>query len=116
MPRLREILPRQHIATRVLKIALIPESEADRRAAPIYTRRTDIETTILAHRGEIQLHLRAKAETLEVAQKKVDDLTLKMNLTTPFFPLTVKPWSRLWATTCKCADSACPSLSPAPEE
>lgn len=74
MPRLREILPRQHIATRVLKIALIPESEADRRAAPIYTRRTDIETTILAHRGEIQLHLRAKAETLEVAQKKVDDL------------------------------------------
>lgn len=78
MERLREILPRQHIATRVLKIALIPESEADRRAAPIYTRCTDIETTILAHRGEIHLHLRAQAENLEEAQKKVDALASQL--------------------------------------
>jgi len=78
MERLRKILPQQHIATRVLKIALIPESEADRRAAPIYTRCTDIETTILAHRGEIHLHLRAQAESLEDAQKKVDALASQL--------------------------------------
>lgn len=78
MERLRRIIPPQHIATRVLKIALIPESEADRRAAPIYTRCTDIETTILAHRGEIQLHLRAKAETMQEAQKKVDSLASEL--------------------------------------
>ena len=78
MVRLRQILPQQHIATRVLKIALIPESEADRRAAPIYTRYTDIQTTILAHRGEIQLHLRSQAETREEAQKKVDALASEL--------------------------------------
>ena len=78
MERLRETLPQQHIATRLLKIALIPESEADRRAAPIYTQCTGIETTILAHRGEIHLHLRAQAKRLEEAQKKVDALTSQL--------------------------------------
>ena len=78
MERLRRIIPPQHIATRVLRIALIPESEADRRAAPIYTRCTDIETTILAHRGEIQLHLRARAETIQEAQQKVDSLASQL--------------------------------------
>ncbi|HEY6248842.1 MAG TPA: competence/damage-inducible protein A [Candidatus Angelobacter sp.] len=78
MERLRQILPPQHIATRVLRIALIPESEADRRAAPIYTQCPDIQTTILAHRGEIQLHLRAQAETQAEAQKKVDDLASRL--------------------------------------
>jgi len=78
MERLRETLPQQHIATRLLKIALIPESEADRRAVPIYTQCTGIETTILAHRGEIHLHLRAQAKRLEEAQKKVDALTSQL--------------------------------------
>lgn len=74
MERLRAVLPEQHIATRLLKIALIPESEADRRAAPIYTRYHDIETTILATRGEIHFHLRAQAAALADAQRKVDAL------------------------------------------
>jgi len=78
MERLRKVLPERHIATRVLKIALIPESEADRRAAPIYTKWPDIETTILAHRGEIHLHLRAQAHTLAKAQEKVDALTSQL--------------------------------------
>jgi len=78
MERLRKILPERHIATRVLKIALIPESEADRRAAPIYKRYSDIETTILAHRGEIHLHLRAQADALAKAQEKVDALVSQL--------------------------------------
>src|SRR5207249_3982524 len=32
---LREIAPQRHLATRVLKIAMIAESQADHRAAPI---------------------------------------------------------------------------------
>ena len=76
--RLRRIIPSRSIATRMLRIALIPESEADRRAAPIYTKYSDIETTILAHRGEIQLHLRAQASSLEDAQKKVDVLASQL--------------------------------------
>ncbi len=78
MARLRAVLPALHIATRLLKIALIPESEADRRAAPIYTKCPDIETTILAHRGEIHFHLRAQAATLEEAQTRVDALASQL--------------------------------------
>src|SRR5262249_31679452 len=57
--RLRKVLPPLCIATRELKIAMIGESMVDKRAAPIYTKRTDVETTILAGTpGEVQLHLR----------------------------------------------------------
>lgn len=73
--RLRRLTPPRHIATRELKIAMIGESAVDKRASAIYKPRTDVETTILAGTpGEVQLHLRAQAETLEIAQKKVDSL------------------------------------------
>ena len=36
---------------------MIPESQADKLLAPIYTEYTDVETTILAHAGDIQLTL-----------------------------------------------------------
>ncbi|HMF90204.1 MAG TPA: competence/damage-inducible protein A [Candidatus Angelobacter sp.] len=73
--RLRKVVPALYIATRELKIAMIGESLADKRAAPIYSKRTDVETTILAGTpGEVQLHLRAQADTQVAAQKKVDTL------------------------------------------
>jgi nicotinamide-nucleotide amidase len=78
MERLRQLLPRQYIATRLLKIALIPESEADRRAAPIYQRYSDIETTILAHRGEIHFHLRGQSGSMEETQQKVNTLASEL--------------------------------------
>jgi nicotinamide-nucleotide amidase len=75
LPRLQAILPRRFIAARELKIAMIGESMADKRAAPIYKAYTDIETTILAGTpGEVQLHLRAQAGSPEEAQKRVDAL------------------------------------------
>ncbi|HLJ89877.1 MAG TPA: competence/damage-inducible protein A [Candidatus Angelobacter sp.] len=74
--RLRKIAPQRHIAVRVLKIAMVPESHADKRAAAIYTHHADVETTILAGTpGEVQLHLRAQAESLEEARNRVDTLT-----------------------------------------
>ena len=73
--RLRRLVPAQHIATRELKIVMIGESMADKRAAPIYKKRSDVETTILAGTpGEVQFHLRARAGSPEEAQKKVDSL------------------------------------------
>lgn len=73
--RLNARVPAHHISTRVLKIAMIGESDADRRAAPIYTRHTDVQTTILANTGgEVQLHLRTQAPTQEEAQQRVDAL------------------------------------------
>ena len=73
--RLRRLTPPRYIATRELKIAMIGESMADKRAAAIYKLRTDVETTILAGTpGEVQLHLKGQADSLEEAQKKVDSL------------------------------------------
>src|SRR5262249_48029567 len=75
LPRLEPLLPKQFIATRELKIAMIGESMADKRAAPIYKTHTQVETTILAGTpGEVQLHLRCRAESMEEAQKRVDAL------------------------------------------
>jgi nicotinamide-nucleotide amidase len=74
MPRLRQRLPPFHIATRVLRIAMMPESECDARVAPIYAQAHDVQTTILAGAGEIQLHLRSHAASAQMAQARVDAL------------------------------------------
>jgi nicotinamide-nucleotide amidase len=74
IPRLLAKVPERHIATRVLKVAMMPESECDARIAPIYQEHNAVQTTILAHAGEIQIHLKAEAETLDEAQELVDTL------------------------------------------
>src|SRR2546423_8044766 len=74
LPRLQRKLPPAFIATRELRVALLPESEADARVAPIYTAHKDVETTILAPVGEVQLHLKARGKSREEAQEKVDAL------------------------------------------
>lgn len=74
IPRLREIVPKRFIATRTLKAAMIGESAADARIAPIYSRYTDIETTILAHIGDIQLTLICSKPIPELAEARVNEL------------------------------------------
>jgi nicotinamide-nucleotide amidase len=71
--RLRAKLPPAFIASRVLKVAMLGESHVDARVAPIYKRYTDVQTTILAGAGEIQLHFKSRAETLAAAQARVDE-------------------------------------------
>jgi nicotinamide-nucleotide amidase len=76
--RLRAKVPVQHIATRTLKMALIPESQVDARVAPIYKTYTDVETTILAGGGEIQLHLRCRKDSQAEATARVEELAEKI--------------------------------------
>jgi nicotinamide-nucleotide amidase len=72
VPRLAASLPPRFLAKRLLRMALIPESQVDARTAPIYQKFEDVETTILAGSGEIQLHFLCVKETLEAAQERVD--------------------------------------------
>ena len=74
-PRLAASLPPRAIAKRLLRMALIPESTVDARTAPIYQLFPDVETTILAGSGEIQLHFFCTKPTLEEAQSRVDEVT-----------------------------------------
>jgi nicotinamide-nucleotide amidase len=77
-PRLAALLPPRFLAKRELRMALIPESTVDSRTAPIYKQYPDVETTILAHAGEIHLHFQAVGGTLAAAQARVDDVTEKV--------------------------------------
>jgi nicotinamide-nucleotide amidase len=74
MDRLRAKVPPQFIATRELKITGMGESHCDARVAPIYKRFPDVQTTILAGAGEIQLHLKTCGASLDAAQRRVDEL------------------------------------------
>jgi len=76
--RLRAKVPPQHIATRTLKMAMIPESQVDARVAPVYTKYTDVQTTILAGGGEIQLHLRCRKDSQAEAEARVEELASKI--------------------------------------
>jgi nicotinamide-nucleotide amidase len=78
IPRLQAALPPRSIARRVLKMAMLPESEVDARLAPIYTRYTDVETSILAHPGEVQLHMLCSKAILEVAQARLNELVARV--------------------------------------
>ncbi len=72
--RLRAKVPPAFLAVRTLKIAMLGESAVDARVAPIYKRYSDVETTILAGAGEVELHFKTRASTQEAAQSRVDEV------------------------------------------
>ncbi len=72
--RLRAKVPPAFLVVRTLKIAMLGESAVDARVAPIYKRYTDVETTILAGAGEIELHFKTIAPTVDAAQRRVDEV------------------------------------------
>jgi nicotinamide-nucleotide amidase len=72
--RLRAKIPPAHLYTRTLKVAMLGESAVDARVAPIYKRYSDVETTILAGAGEIELHFKSRGTTLEAAQARADEV------------------------------------------
>ncbi|HTH53375.1 MAG TPA: competence/damage-inducible protein A [Edaphobacter sp.] len=77
-PLLSTILPPRHLARRILRMPLIPESHVDARTSPIYREYSDVQTTILAGHGEIQLHFTATKDTLRDAQARVDELASRI--------------------------------------
>src|ERR1700677_923412 len=77
-PLLKKTLPPRFLAKRILRMALIPESHVDARTAPIYKQYPDVETTILAGAGEIQLHFLCVKPTQAEAQARVDELDEKI--------------------------------------
>ena len=116
LPRLKRLVPEAHIASRVLKIAMLGESSVDAKAAPIYKQHTDVQTTILASAGEVQFHLKATAATAEVAEERVERLAShsptpsKRQSSLP----AAKHSKRLSAFISKCAGTPSLSRSPAP--
>jgi nicotinamide-nucleotide amidase len=74
LPRIRAVAPPRAIAVRTLKAAMIPESQADKLLAPVYSTYTDVETTLLAHAGDLQITLICSKPDAEAARQRVDEL------------------------------------------
>ena len=71
-----------HLFTRVLRATGMAESQLDEQIAPIYTRHKNPVTTILAGKGEIQVHLTGKAasrqEAVALVQKVADRIEIEL--------------------------------------
>jgi nicotinamide-nucleotide amidase len=80
LARLRVVAPPRSIAIRTLKAAMIPESQADKLLAPIYSTYADVETTLLAHAGDLQITLICSKPTGESAQARVDELAERIEV------------------------------------
>jgi nicotinamide-nucleotide amidase len=63
LPRLQRIVPPLVIRTLELRISGMTESELDQAIAPIYKPYDNPVTTVLAHNGDMQVHLRARCAT-----------------------------------------------------
>jgi len=74
-PRLAKRAPGLRLLTRDIRISGMPESEVEQRVAPIYTQYGQVETTILASPGEIQLHPRIWTKDAAASEKILDELT-----------------------------------------
>ena len=79
LPRLRTLPSPYRYHTFSLRIALLPESEVDERIAPIYSPEPQVMTTILAAPGDIQVHLKARAESEEEARAIAEALGRKVD-------------------------------------
>jgi nicotinamide-nucleotide amidase len=67
LPRLEKIAPKAAIHTTVLRITGISESQLDQTIAPLYVGVPHLETTVLAHEGDLQVRFRAQCQTREEA-------------------------------------------------
>jgi len=74
-PLLEQRAGRTRIFQRVLRIAGLPESDVDQRVAPIYRSYPDVETTILAAPGEIELSFRVLSGDSASAEKLLEEIT-----------------------------------------
>jgi nicotinamide-nucleotide amidase len=73
-PRLARLATGVRLVARELRVAGMGESDVDQRIAPIYTRHDDVQTTILAAPGEIQIHLRIWSKDIPAADRQLQGI------------------------------------------
>ena len=73
-PRFEKIAGGLTLARRVWRTTGLGESSLDARIAPIYTKYKNIETTILAKPGQVEVRLTARGKTKEDAERQVQEL------------------------------------------
>jgi nicotinamide-nucleotide amidase len=74
VPKLHEMAGGVAIARLLFRTACLFESALDQRIAPIYTRYKNIETTVLARPGQVEVRLTARGKNKEEAERLVSEL------------------------------------------
>ena len=74
LPRLQRRASRVRMFHRELRITGLGESHVEERIRPIYTRYKEVNTTILAVPGEIQIHLRTWTDQGNHAESTLDEI------------------------------------------
>jgi len=80
LPRLGRHASRVRMMHRELRVTGLGESHVEERIKPIYTRYKNVNTTILAMPGEIQIHLRSWSEDAGEANATLDEIMRGMEL------------------------------------
>jgi nicotinamide-nucleotide amidase len=84
LPVLREKAGASRVVRRrVLRIAAMPESEVDERAAPVYSRFENPKTTILGAPGQVELHLVAHGDGAAEAESRIEELAAALRAALP---------------------------------
>jgi competence/damage-inducible protein CinA-like protein len=74
VPRLMRRVSGVRLFHRELRVTGLGESHVEQRIAPIYKRYENVNTTVLAAPGEVQIHLRLWSDEPEHARKTVDEI------------------------------------------
>src|SRR5271169_1169807 len=74
VPNLTRYVSDVRLVHRELRITGLGESHVEQRIAPIYKRYADVNTTVLAAPGEVQVHLRMWTDDFPQAQKTLDEI------------------------------------------
>src|SRR5208337_4745534 len=80
LPRLRRRVSGVRMFHRELRITGLGESHVEERVRPIYTRYSDVNTTILAAPGEVQIHLRVWSDDAAQTNTTLDEMVRSFEL------------------------------------
>src|SRR5215470_11374559 len=80
LPRLQRCISSSRMFHRELRVTGLGESHVDSVAGPVYTRYPEVQTTVLAAPGEVQIHLRIWTRDAAQALAMLDELERGLNL------------------------------------
>jgi nicotinamide-nucleotide amidase len=80
LPRLLRRVSNVRMFHRELRVTGLGESHVDSLAGPVYTRYSEVQTTVLASPGEVQIHLRMWTEDAAHADTTFDDIERGLDL------------------------------------
>jgi len=78
IPKLRKLAGDMALARKIFRTTGLAESSLDARIAPIYQKHRNVQTTVLAKPGQVDVRLTAIGKSAEDAERAVQDLAVEI--------------------------------------